>query len=420
MATAAEHALPSATGPVQPSRLRWAILALLFASTVLNYVDRQTLSILATTVQRDLQITDAGYARIVQLFLIAYTLAYLGAGWVTDRLGTRLSLALFLGWWSLANMATGFVRSAGELGIARALLGLGEAGNYTAGPKAVAEHFPPHERGFAFGIYTAGAMVGATIAPPLIGWLALTHGWRAAFVATGALGLLWLVAWFAIYPKRTTQDVAARMAAGPTPWRAILRERPIWGFALARMIADPVWYFYLFWFPKYLGDQRGLDLAAVGATAWIVYLAADVGSVGGGLLSGALIRRGMTPVRSRLVAVTVAACIAPVGMLIATGVGIPVTFALAAAVAFAHLIFQINLGTLVVDLYPPRIVATVFGFVAAGSGLGGILSTQLVGKLASSGAYAEIFVLMGCLHPLAVLVAWAALRSQPRSALRSG
>lgn len=403
------------TAERSPSPMRWAILALLFASTVLNYVDRQTLSILARTVQDDLGISDLGYAHIVQLFLIFYTLAYLGAGWVTDRLGTRLSLALFIGWWSLANMATGFVRGAGQLGAARAMLGLGEAGNYTAGPKAVSEHFPPRERGFAFGTYTAGAMVGATISPPLIGWLALSYGWRAAFVATGALGFVWLIAWLAIYPR---DKAALPEPREPTPWRAILRERPLWGFALSRLIADPVWYFYLFWFPKYLGDQRHMDLAAVAATAWIVYLAADIGSVGGGWFSGRLIRRGMAPAKSRLTALAIAATLAPAGMLLSTGPAIPLTLAIAALVAFAHLIFQINLGTLVVDLYPTRVVATVFGFIAAGSGLGGMLSTPLVGELAQSGNYPMIFLLMGLLHPTAVLVAWLSLRSQPKSALR--
>lgn len=396
-------------------RIRWAILALLFASTVLNYVDRQTLSILAPMVQRDLHVDDIGYASIVQLFLVAYTFAYLVAGWVTDKLGTRLSLALFVGWWSLANMATGLVRSAGELGGTRALLGLGEAGNYTAGPKAVAEHFPESERGFAFGAYTAGAMVGATIAPPMIGFLALTYGWRAAFVGTGALGLAWLAAWLLIYPRRAPNSADA---AAPTPWGAILRERPIWGFALSRLIADPVWYFYLFWFPKYLIDQRGMSLAAVAGIAWVVYLAADLGSVGGGLLSGWLIRRGISAPNSRLIACGVAAAMTPFGMLIATGIGVNWTLAIAALVGFGHLIFQINLGTLVVDLYPKRVVATVFGFIAAGSGLGGIFSTKLVGQFAASGHYATVFLMMGVLHPIATLLAWGVLRSQPRSALR--
>lgn len=402
-------------GGAVASRLRWVILALLFSSTVINYVDRQVLSILITEIQRDLGMTDLDYAGVVQLFLIAYTVAYLGAGWVTDRLGTRLSLALFVGWWSLANMLTGLVQSVGQLGAARMALGFGEAGNYTAAPKAVSEHFPAEERGLAIGIYTAGAMVGATIAPPLIAWLALSYGWRSAFVATGAAGFVWLIAWLAIY--RTPAGVEATVRT-PTPWRAILSERPIWGFAIARMVADPVWYFYLFWFPKYLTGERGLSLVELGQVAWIVYLAADFGSIGGGLLSGMFIKRGTAAPQSRLKAMAIAATMAPLGALIATGIEIGPMLALAGIVGFAHLVFQVNLGALIVDLYPTRVVATVFGLVAAGSGLGGILSTQLVGQLVTSASWDSIFLLMAVLHPIAVLGAWLALRSQPKTALR--
>jgi ACS family hexuronate transporter-like MFS transporter len=395
------------TGAARSGRLRWAILALLFLATVLNYIDRQALSILASRVQRDLGISDLGYAHIVQYFLIAYTLSYLVSGWLTDRLGAKWTLAICLGWWSLANMATGWVRNAPELGFARLMLGLGEPGVYTAGPKVVAEQFAPEQRGLAFGLYTAGAMVGATLAPPLIGGLALTHGWRSAFVVTGALGLIWVVAWLAIYrgPPGVDRDTRRK----PIPWGLILRDRTIWGLALARMIADPVWYFYLFWFPKYLTDARGMTLLAVAQLAWIVYLASDIGSIGGGWFSGRLIRRGMDPVRSRLVAISIAAALAPFGMLIAARLGIGPTLALGALVAFAHLVFQINMGTLIVDLYPERTMATVFGVIAAGSGLGGILSTQLVGELVSGGAYERVFLLMGMLHPIACVVIWISI-----------
>jgi ACS family hexuronate transporter-like MFS transporter len=392
------------------TRLRWAILAMLFAATVLNYVDRQTLSILASTVQKDLGIDDIGYAHIVQYFLIAYALSYLAAGWITDKLGAKLTLTLFLGWWSLANMATGWVRNASQLGFARMMLGIGEPGVYTAGPKAVAEHFAPEERGFAIGIYTAGAMVGATIAPPLIAWLALAHGWRAAFIVTGAAGFVWLALWLFVY--RSPDGAQPQRTAEPIRWGPILRDRSVWGLALTRLIADPVWYFYLFWFPKYLTDQRGMSLIQVASLAWIVYLAADIGSVGGGFLSGRLIRRGIAPANSRLIAMAGAAVLAPFGMLIAAEPGMGATLAIGALVAFAHLVFQINMGALVVDLYPMRNVGTVFGLIAAGSALGGFASTQLVGKFASTGAYATIFLLMGLLHPLAWVIAWGSVRGK--------
>lgn len=386
--------------------MRWAILAVLFLAGVLNYVDRQALSILAPRIQRDLGIDDLGYAHIVQCFLFAYCASFLVAGRITDRVGARLMLALSLAWWSAANIATGLVRGAISLGAGRTLLGLGESGVYTVAPKAIGEHFEPQRRGFAYGFFTAGAMIGATLAPPVIGGLAIAYGWRAAFVVTGAAGFVVVAAWLVVY--RGPPVTAA--SAGPADvidWGPILRDPSVWGLAVARLIADPVWYFYLFWFPKYLADARGMTLLAIAQLAWVVYLASDIGSIGGGWFSGWLIRRGGTPVRSRMIAMTLAAALAPLGMLIATHVGIGPTLALAAVVAFAHLVFQVNMGTLIVDHYPQRTVSTVFGIIAAGSSLGGIFSTQLVGHLASSGSYDRIFLLMGLLHPVACALVWA-------------
>lgn len=414
------------------SNLRWVVLALLFGSTVLNYVDRQALSILASTVQVELKMTDRDYASVVQLFLIAYTFAYIVSGRITDWLGARVGLALFVGWWSLANIITGFVTSTAQLGAARFALGLGEAGNWTVGPKVISDHFQPKERAFAYGLYTAGAMVGATIAPPLIGGLAIAYGWRTAFMATGALGFVWLVFWLIFYRDAAKPASAAigavdnpeavKAIAAPPPgeralWGRIVRDPSIWLLALARVIADPVWYFYLFWFPKYLTDQRGLALVVVAQLAWIVYLAADFGSVGGGFASGRLIKRGIEPKRARLIVMAAAAALAPIGAFMATGPALPIAFILASAVALAHLTFQVNVSTLVLDLYPTRIVATVFGVIAAGSGLGGILSQNVISSLVVESDYGPIFVLMACLHPLALGVAFLAVRVSNRSKL---
>ena len=404
----------------KPSKTRWVILGLLFASTVLNYLDRQTLSILATSVQTDLGMTTLDYGHVVQAFLIAYTFAYLMAGRLTDWLGGKRGMMVFVLWWSTANMLTGLVASKLQLIAARVALGLGEAGNYTAGPKVVGEHFPPKERGFAVGIYTAGAMVGATIAPPLITWLALSHGWRAAFVVTGAAGLIWALAWALLYKAPAQSFAESGVAEAPasewSKWSGILKDRRVWGLAAARMLADPVWYFYLFWFPKYLGEARGMELTAIASLLWLVYLAADFGSIGGGLLSGRLIGKGVAPGRSRLIVMTLAACIAPLGALIAGAPPLAVTFALGAVVAGAHLIFQTNISTLVVDTFDARRVATIFGFIAAGSGLGGIVSTQVVMHFASAGHYGALFLMMAVLHPLAVGVAWLVVGRGPRSA----
>jgi MFS transporter, ACS family, hexuronate transporter len=398
-------------------KMRWVLLGLLFISTIINYLDRQALSILATTIQADLGMSDLAYARVVQVFLLAYAAAYVLAGRVTDWLGARLALVLFIGWWSLANIATGLVRSAGELGAARFALGLGEPGNYTVGTKVVSEQFPARERGLALGLYTAGAMIGATIAPPLIGGIALVYGWRSAFWITGALGLVWIVGWWWAYPKQPAQDAAAAKPSMKGVWGRLARAPAVWALVASRAVADPVWYFYLFWFPKYLGDARGMSLATIASLAWIVYVAADIGSVGGGVISGALVRRGISPVRSRLATMTGAALLAPVGIFITTHPPVPLLFALACAVTFAHLVYQINLTSLVVDIFPSRYIASVAGLIGCGSALGGMLSAQVVGLLVADHAFDRTFVLMAFLHPCAVALAWVALRLARRSPL---
>jgi ACS family hexuronate transporter-like MFS transporter len=385
---------------------RWWIVALLFLSTVLNYVDRQTLSVLAPTIQRDLHLSDLDYSRVVQLFLLAYTMAYLVAGRVTDWLGTRWSMVLFLGWWSLSNLLTGFARSLRELGSFRFLLGLGEAGNYTAAPKAVGEWFAPQERGLAVGIYTAGAMIGATVAPPLIAWLGGSYGWRAAFFVTGIIGFAWLVPWILVCRKGPlAASTRLESASGTHVLRLVLADRRMWLLTFARMLSDPVWYFYLFWFPKYLMDARGRTLAQVGQIVWVVYVAADLGSLLGGSSSGALIRRGLDPVGARLRIMTLSALVAPVGCLIAIGVPLPIVLVLSAVVSFMHLTWQVTMGALIVDLFSENTMATAFGLIAAGSGFGGMLSTSAIAWLVTHISYRPVFLLMALLHPLALLLA---------------
>jgi ACS family hexuronate transporter-like MFS transporter len=406
--------------------LRWWIVALLFASTVINYVDRQSLSILAGGIQRDLGMSDMDYARVVQAFLLAYTIAYLFAGRITDRLGTRWSMAVFIGWWSVSNFLTAFARSAFSLGFFRFLLGLGEAGNYTAAPKAVSEWIQPKDRGLAVGIYTAGATLGATLSPPLLAWLAVSYGWRAAFIITAALGFLWLAPWFWLYhppwehPRVTEKELASappRDLSSPrntssewVAWKEALLDRRVWLLMLSRLITDPVWYFYLFWFAKYLTDARGLDLVAMGKIAWVVYLAADIGSIIGGWASGLLIRRGLQPVASRLRVMTAAVALIPLGGFIALRPPVETALLLGGVVAFCHLTWQVTMGALIVDLWSQRILATVFGLVAAGSGLGGFLFTDVVGHLVTTWSYAPVFALMTLLHPCALAMLWFTIR----------
>ena len=410
-----------AATPRKIPRLRWWITGMLFLSTVINYVDRQTLSVLARTIQDDLGMSDLAYSKVVQAFLLAYAISYLVSGRVTDWLGTRVSMTCFIVWWSAANMLTGLSRSAFSLGAFRFLLGVGEPGNYTAAPKALSEWFTAKERGLAYGVYTAGATIGATIAPPLIAFLATSYGWRSAFILTGALGLVWVVPWWWLYRRPEEHPRITREELGVVPppagpevaaqsewgrWRPLLARRETWLILLVRLLTDPVWYFYLFWFPKYLQDARGLSLIEVGRVAWVVYFAADIGSVLGGWASGRLIRRGVPAVASRRRVMTAAACLLPLSPLVAYAPSAGTAILVAAVAAFAHLTFQAAGGALVVDLYPSRSVATAFGIIAAGSGLGGMISTNVVGRLVTAYSYTPVFVLMGLLHPLALLLLW--------------
>jgi ACS family hexuronate transporter-like MFS transporter len=408
------------TGPRKIPHLRWWITALLFVSTVINYMDRQNLSILARTIQDDLHISDLQYSYVVQAFLLAYTIAYLFAGRLTDYLGTRVSMAAFVVWWSISDMLTSLSRSVFSLGFFRFLLGVGEPGNYTAAPKAVSEWFPPRERGLVIGIYTAGATLGATIAPPLIAYMASHFHWRTVFLFTGSLGLVWVLPWLWLYrrpeehprltdeERRLIQSGSAEETADAMPaegrWSYILKRRETWQLILGRMITDPVWYFYLFWFPKYLTDARHLSLAEVGRIAWMVYLAADLGCILGGYFSGWLIRRGVTPAQSRIWVMTLAAVALPLSPLINRVSSPLAAVGIASIAAFAHLSWQISLSTLIVDVYPKPLVGTVFGIVAAGSGLGGMISTNLVGRAVTGYSYAPVFVAMGFLHPVAYLL----------------
>lgn len=238
-------------------------------------------------------------------------------------------------------------------------------------------------------------------------------------MATGALGFVWVIGWWLVHRWAPPVEMSREAASeGRWGWLPLLRVRPVWGLAVARMITDPVWYFCLFWFPKYMMDDRGVTLLQMAQVAWVVHLAADLGAIGGGIASGRLVRRGMTPASSRLCVMAVAAMLAPIGALVAGNPSIAMTFGLGALVAFAHLMFLTNLTTLAVDTFPSRHVATIFGIIAAGSGLGGMLSTQVVAQFAGAQSYGTVFLMMALLHPLGWLVVWWAVRRPATRATR--
>jgi ACS family hexuronate transporter-like MFS transporter len=388
------------------SGLRWSIAALLFAATVINYVDRQTLSVVAPILTRDLGISNTEYSNILTAFLIPYTLMYVPAGWLCDRWGTRRALAVFMAWWSVANALHGFVRGSLGLGVFRFLLGVGESGNFIAAGKAISEWFPPKERGVANGLVNAAAATGAIISPPLIVWITMQFGWRFAFVATGLLGLLWLIPWLAVFRL----PAGAAPARVPVRWLELLRMPAVWGLLISRIFADPVWWFYLFWLPKYLADVRHFSMAEIGLFAWMPYLSADLGSLFGGWLSGRLVARGMEAVGARCRTMLPFALCMPVGI----GVNyLPSTQALAliCLVTFAHMAWKTNLMTITNDIFPAGIVGSAAGLVGLGSGLAGVISMPLVGRIVDAFGYQGVFWVMGFLHPVAMAMVWVLVRA---------
>ena len=410
-------------------QLRWVIAVLLLLISVLNYVDRQTLSILARTIQNDLKISDTGYTRVVQAFQLTYAVMYLLSGRILDVVGTRLGQLAFIIWWSLANMLTGLAQGVVSLAFFRGLLGIGEPGGYTASAKAVSEWFPVREKGMAVGLYTMGGTLGAAIAGPLVAFITMHYGWRMAFVVTGSLGLLLALLWLLVYHKPAehrhlsieernylaTEGVLSPNTAETKllSWKELVKLKPMWLVLVSRMITDPVWYFYLFWFPKYLQDARGFTLSDVGSTIWMVFVAADLGSLLGGWLSGKFLKGGLPPINARLKVMSGAACLLLLSCAMPFAPGKVWPIALASLLAFAHMAWMTCITTFSVDIFPSTIIGSAHGAIGAGSAFGGFLSTAVVGWLITHFSYSPTFFVMSLLHPLVILVL---RRTLPKSA----
>jgi ACS family hexuronate transporter-like MFS transporter len=412
---------PPASGFTLP-HLRWTICALLFLACTINYIDRQAISVLKPHLQSVLHFSESDYGWIVFAFQLAYALLFPVAGVVIDWLGTRLGYALSIIWWSLAAMAQGLARGALSFGAALFLLGVGEAGNFPAAIKAVAEWFPKRERALATGVFNAGPTVGAVIAPPLVVWLSLRWGWRAAFIFTGALGFLWLFFWLALYrlPRQHPWITAGELefieredeketATGTRiPWQKILAYRQAWGFILAKFMTDPVWWFYVFWLPSYLQQSRGFTREEIGFFAWIPFLVSGVGSVAGGWLSGFFLERGWPLSRARKTAMALCAFCMPSGIVAVFAPNAGWALALISLSLAAHQGWSANVFTLASDMFPKRDVASVTGFGGTGGAVGGMILSLIAGyTLQWFHTYVPLFIIAGVLHPLAIgLVHW--------------
>jgi ACS family hexuronate transporter-like MFS transporter len=401
---------PSPSGtPSRVGNYRWLICALLFFATTINYVDRQVIGILEKDLRTIIGWTPVGYGNIVAAFNAAYALGLLVSGRLIDRFGTKLGYSLAIVIWSLAGMAAALARAPFGFGMARAALGLGEASNFPAAIKTVAEWFPKKERALTTGIFNAGTNVGAIVAPLTVPWVFIHWGWQWAFVLTGSLGFFWLLFWVPLYhrpeqhPKLSNAELAYIQSDPPDPpaaripWIQLLPHRQTTAFAIGKFMTDPVWWFYLYWIPSFLREKHGLDLSTVGLPLIVIYLIADIGSIGGGWLSSACIKHGWSINRARKTAMLVCAiAVLPiVSMPYVNNLWIAVLlFGLAAA---AHQGWSANIFTTSSDMFPRRAVGSVVGIGGMAGAIGGAIMAVATGVLLerTHGNYMLIFFTVG-------------------------
>jgi ACS family hexuronate transporter-like MFS transporter len=395
---------------------RWVICALLLFGVTKNYIDRQVLGVLKTTLQHDFGWTDVQYGHLVSYFQIAYAAGMLLMGRLIDRFGTRAGYALAMAFWSLASMAHAAAGSFATFAAARFALGFGEAGVFPASIKCVAEWFPKKERALATGIFNAGTNAGAIVTPLVVPWIALHWGWRSAFLLTGVLGFVWLIFWLLIYRKPEEHPRLSKAELdyirsdpsepiGKVSWSALLPHRQTYTFVVGKFLTDPIWWFYLFWIPDFLQRKHGLALMNIGIPIMVIYLISDVGSVAGGWLSSRLIRQGSSVNAARKITMLICAlCVTPIvfAYRIESLWGAVLLIGLAAA---AHQGFSANLYTLTSDMFPARAVGSVVGIGGMAGAIGGMLIAEVVGHVLQwTGSYMIPFVMAGSAYLIALLL----------------
>ncbi len=400
----------------KPEHRRWAILVLVFMAMVLNYVDRQVVSVLKPVLKETFGMDDRGYATLLNVFVLCYASCYAGAGWLVDRFGAGRMMLWGIVAWSGACLGAACTRTFGQLAFMRGMLGVAEPMGFPAQLRVVTTWFPPKLRATANSICAAGSTVGAIIAAPLVAWLTLHFDWRAAFFVPGLLGLLVAMLWRIFYrdPPAANTDgapVSPSRSAG-FRWPELWRTRSLWGILLARFISDPVWYFCLFWLPGYLQEKSGLTLAQIGMVGWIPFLAADLGGVGSSLFSDWLVRRGVVPLRARKLTLLIAAAVAPVCILTPHLPHAAATLAIFSVVGAVCLTWLFNLGVVVAEAFPEANVGSVWGIAGAFGAAGAILFNRFVGEVIQSAGPARLFAVMALLHPLAIVVLWKMVRRE--------
>lgn len=385
-------------------RMRWVMIALAFLATAVIYLDRQTLSIVAPILIDLYHMSNETYSRIVFAFMLAYTIMNGVSGPLIDRMGTRRGYAWTTAWWSASALLHAVTIGPWSLGIFRFLLGIGEAGNWPAAVKVVAEWFPVRERALASGIFNSGSAIGAILAPPLIVWVVLRFGWRAAFLTVGASGFIWLGFWLLAY---YTPDTVVRQEQLRRPSaKELFSTRFVWAFIASKIFLDPVWYFYIFWFPAYLKQARHFDLLSIGKYAWIPFFAAGAGNIAGGWTAALLLRRGASLPLARKLSITIFVCLMAMTVPAVMVTDAYFSIALVSIAMFGFTGVTANMLAMPADVFPPNVLASIWGYSGLGSGLGGMVFALMTGWLVDHYSYVPIFFAFGLMPFIALLIVW--------------
>ncbi len=396
-------------------RYRWTICGLLFFATTINYLDRNILGILAPTLQKEIGWTPVQYGYIGTIFQAAYAIGLAVFGWFIDKYGTKIGYTLSITWWSIAAMAHALASTVFGFGVARFLLGLGESGNFPAAIKATAEWFPKKERALATGIFNSGANIGAVVAPAVVPWLTVTYGWQAAFLATGATGFVWLVLWVTFYEKpeaakKVSKAEMAYILSDPPepasekiPWLKLLKYRQTWAFIVGKFLTDPVWWFYLYWLGLYLNNNFGVTLTQLGLPLIVIYTMTSVGSIGGGYLSGAMIKRGMAINKARKITMLIFAVLVVPVVTAANISSMWLAVAVIGLATAAHQGWSANIFTTASDMFPKRVVGSVVGLGSFAGSIGGMIFLTSAGYIVqATGSYMILFIICGSAYLLAL------------------
>ncbi len=406
------------------SRLRWFIVGWITLSTMLNLIDRQTLSVIAPVLREEFHLSNRDYSNIINAFLLSYTVMYTVGGRLVDRIGEKIGMTFFVLWWSVATMLHSLASGALSLGIFRFLLGVGEPGNYPGALRTVTTWFAKRERGLPIALYSSGSSVGSLIAVPLIVWLTVTWGWRSAFVAPGLIGLVWVAVWWKVYRNPSPSLAAAIQGVSPSAARdatsvrlpsmlQLLKDKRVVAILAARLITDPVWTFFLFWTPQYLKSERGFSLTDIGLYAWIPFLFGGAGGMLGGATSDFLIRRGFSAPRARTLVLYATAVIAPAGAAIGFVGSAGLSIALIAMMAFVCYAWFINTAALASDVFPENVIGTVQGYMGTIGCIGGMILTWVAGTVLDRfDTYTPMFIVAASGHLAAAIILWTFLKTK--------